>query len=72
MAVKLPKQNYDIGAFESQKQLELKDGKRSNLEKELKDLESYLNLVSKGETAETLKHLEFLRKKKDVLKRLLS
>ncbi|MBS3147755.1 hypothetical protein J4219_02640 [Candidatus Woesearchaeota archaeon] len=71
MAAKLPKEVYDIKSFESQKQRELKTGKRLELEKELKDLECYLDLVSKGETAETLEHIEFLRKKKEVLKRLL-
>lgn len=71
MAARLPKQNYDIKSFESQKQRELKEGRRSELEKELGDLESYLELVCEGGTAETLEHLEFLRKKKEVLRRLL-
>ena len=72
MAAKLPKEVYDIKLFESQKLRELKEGRRSELVKELKDLEGYLDLVSKGETAETLEHLEFLRKKKEVLRKLLN
>ncbi|RJQ19755.1 hypothetical protein C4580_04895 [Candidatus Woesearchaeota archaeon] len=65
--------NFDskIAQYTTVKKRELSEGKKTELEKELRDLEHYLALVSRGEADDILSNIRFIQAKARALKKLL-
>ncbi|MBU0536018.1 MAG: hypothetical protein KKE20_03570 [Nanoarchaeota archaeon] len=63
--------NNKVEEYGRNKNKELSEGRKDELEKELKDIESYLEIYYKGEVDDIITNIRFIEAKHNVLKELL-
>ena len=66
-------QNMDarVLAYKKEKEQQFKDGKKDTIHEELRAIDAYLVGCQKSEIADTLTNIQFARRKKEVLQKIL-